>query len=67
MVLLHKRSEYTDDDINLFQHLMDDFLHKYVDATRCKVVTNYICLLGSDHIRYYMEIHHNLYKYSQQG
>jgi hypothetical protein len=30
-------------------------------------VTNYIHMLGSAHISYYMRRHGNLYKYSQQG
>jgi hypothetical protein len=30
-------------------------------------ITNYIHMLASGHIKYYMEIHWNLYKYSQQG
>jgi len=30
-------------------------------------VTNYIHMLSSGHIQYYMKIHRNLYKYSQQG
>jgi hypothetical protein len=30
-------------------------------------ITNYIHMLGSGHIKHYMTIHHNLYKYSQQG
>jgi hypothetical protein len=31
------------------------------------VVTNYIHMLGSGHVKYYMAVHCNLYKYSQQG
>lgn len=30
-------------------------------------MTNYIHMLGSSHISYYMKTHGNLYKYSQQG
>jgi hypothetical protein len=30
-------------------------------------VTNYIHMLSSGHIQYYMKIHRNLYKYPQQG
>ncbi len=30
-------------------------------------VTNYIHMLASGHIKYYMTVYWNLYKYSQQG
>ncbi len=30
-------------------------------------ITNYIHMLSSGHFKYYMEVHKNLYKYSQQG
>ena len=30
-------------------------------------ITNDIHMLGSGHVKYYMSIHRNLYKYSQQG
>jgi hypothetical protein len=28
---------------------------------------NYLHMLGSGHMKYYMEVHRNLYKFSQQG
>jgi hypothetical protein len=67
MQILRKRSDYTDDEINLFQDLMDDFFAKYVAETGVEGITNYIHMLGSGHIKYYMEVHRNLYKFSQQG
>ncbi len=67
MVILRKRSEYTDEDITRFQNLIDDFFQKYVSLTGSEGITNYIHMLGSGHIKYYMEQHRNLYKYSQQG
>ncbi len=67
MQILRKRSEYTDDEINLFQDLIDDFFQKYIKETGVEGMTNYIHMLGSGHIKYYMELHRNLYKFSQQG
>jgi hypothetical protein len=67
MQILRKRSEYTDDEINLFQDLIDDFFLKYIKETGVEGITNYIHMLGSGHIKYYMELHRNLYKFSQQG
>jgi hypothetical protein len=46
---------------------MDDFFEKYVSLTGCEGITNYIHMLGSSHVKYYMTIHRNLYKFSQQG
>jgi hypothetical protein len=67
MEILRKRSEYRDEDITLFQDLMDSFFEKYVSLCGCEGITNYIHMLGSGHIKYYMETHRNLYKFSQQG
>lgn len=67
MQILRKRSEYTDNDIEQFQYLIDNFFEKYVKETGCEGITNYIHMLASAHIKHYMVIHRNLYKYSQQG
>jgi hypothetical protein len=69
MKILRKRSEYTEDDIKNFQLKIDDFFAAYVEQSGAgkEGVTNYIHMLGSSHILYYMKTHGNLYKYSQQG
>jgi hypothetical protein len=56
-----------DGDIETFQNLIDSFFKSYVNETGCEGITNYICMLVTGHLKYYMEIHRNLYKYSQQG
>jgi hypothetical protein len=67
MQILRKRSDYTDNDIVTFQNLVDSFFRSYVNEFGNEGITNYIHMLASGHIKYYMEIHRNLYKYSQQG
>jgi len=69
MKILRKRSEFTEQDINNFQLKIDDFFRAYVEQSGAGTegVTNYIHMLGSSHISYYMKSHGNLYKYSQQG
>jgi hypothetical protein len=67
MEIVRKRSQYTDADIERFQDLIDVFFQEYINETGVEGITNYIHMLGSGHIRYYMEVHRNLYKYSQQG
>jgi hypothetical protein len=67
MEILRKKSDYTDADITAFQDHIDIFYEKYIKETGVEGITNYIHMLGSGHIKYYMETHRNLYKYSQQG
>jgi hypothetical protein len=68
MKILQKRSEYTEQDINNFP-LKIDFFTAYVEQSSAgkEGFSNYIHMLGSSHISYYMKSHGNLYKYSQQG
>ncbi len=69
MKFLRKCSDYTKDDITSFQLKIDDFFKAYVGQSGAgkEGVTNYLHMLGSSHIKYCMETHGNLYKYSQQG
>jgi hypothetical protein len=57
-VLLLKR-EYTDEDIESFQEKIDDFLITYVERFGAgkEGITNYIHILGSGHLKYYMTLH----------
>jgi hypothetical protein len=43
------------------------FSQEYIKIVGVEGITNYIHLLGSGHVKYYMQEHQNLYKYSQQG
>ena len=67
MEILRKRSDYTPADIEQFQDYIDVFFSEYIKETGAEGITNYIHMLGSGHVKYYMEVHKNLYKYSQQG
>jgi hypothetical protein len=70
MVILRQPGEYTDDDIINFQTKIDDFFTTYVETSGAgkEGITNYLDMLGSSHISYYMkQQHRNLYKSSQQG
>jgi hypothetical protein len=67
MEILRKQSDYTDKEIDLFQDLIDTFFEKYTSETGVEGITNYIHMLASGHTKYYMQMHRNLYKYSQQG
>jgi hypothetical protein len=67
--IVRKKSEYTEDEIEEFQDLIDDFFILYIDEAGggTEGVTNYLHMLASGHIKYYMTTHKNLYKFSQQG
>jgi hypothetical protein len=67
--ILWKRSAYTEDDICEFQLKINDFFVAHVEESGAgkEGVTNYIHMLGSGHVAYYMKAHGNLYKFSQQG
>jgi len=67
MELVRKRGEYTDEEIERFQDHIDVFFVEYMKETGVEGVTNYIHMLGSGHVKYYMAVQCNLYKYSQQG
>ena len=67
MEVLRKKSDYTNEEIEHFQDLIDDFFSKYIAEVGIEGITNYIHMLGSGHVMYYMNVHKNLYKYSQQG
>jgi hypothetical protein len=67
MEMLWKRNDYTAADIARFQDLVDSFFLQYITETGVEGITNYIHMLSSWHVKYYIEVHKNLYKYSQQG
>jgi hypothetical protein len=65
--LLRKPTTFTDDEIEEFQILIDDFYKRWIKLVGREGITNYIHMLGSGHIAYYLEKHRNLYKFSQQN
>ena len=69
MDILLMRSEYTDANIEEFQDKIDEFFIAYVERSGAgkEGVTNYIHMLASGHIKYFMQVHRYLYKFSQQG
>lgn len=69
LLILRQPQEYTDNDIETFQSKIDDFFTAYVETSGASKegITNYIHMLGSSHVAYYMKRHRNLYKFSQQG
>jgi hypothetical protein len=57
----------SEEDIALFQEHADDFFEDWIEVFGVEGVTNYIHLLGSGHMEYFLEKYGCLYLYSQQG
>ncbi len=57
----------SDDEQETFQDLIDDFFQIWIDLFSTEGMTNYIHLLGSGHILFFLQKYKCLYIYSQQG
>ena len=64
---LRKRSSFSDDEITQLQKDIDNWYHAWMYLTGLEGMTNYIHLLGSGHISYYLKKYRNLYRYSNQS
>lgn len=67
MKIVRKRSDDSDKDIEAFQSLIDSFFNKYLSETLVEEITNYIYMLASRHIKCYVQLHRNLYKYPSKA
>jgi hypothetical protein len=67
MALLTVNCELTEEEIDMFQDLVDDFFEKWLQIFGHEGVSNYIHLLSSGHINYFMKKYGCLYLYLQQG
>ncbi len=59
--------ELMNDEIEAFQVFVDDFFELWLDIFGTQGITNYIYMLGSGHIHYFLNQYKCLYFYSQQG
>jgi hypothetical protein len=65
--IMRQKSDFADDQIQLFQAIIDDFFQVWVRLYSYAGCTNYIHLLSSGHIAEYMFRWQNLHCFSQQG
>jgi len=67
IMMAQKREEFSDHEIDMFQNVADDFHIKQIVLHGHEGITNYIYMVGAGHITHYIHVHHNLYKFLQQG
>ena len=64
---LRKRSSFSDEKNTQLQKDIDVWHHDWMLLTGLEGMTNYIHLLGSGHISYYLKKYMNIYRYSNQS
>ncbi len=67
METTRKREDFSDQEIEDYHDLCLNFMDKWVKLAGAAHVTNYIHIIGSGHLIYFLQRFRNLYKYSQQG
>jgi RecA/RadA recombinase len=67
IVMVRQREDFTEDDIQEFSELCDDFYDAWIKLHDREGITNYIHMIGSGHVSYYLRRYKNLYRFSQQG
>jgi hypothetical protein len=67
METARKRETFTEGEIGEFQHLADEWFERWLALHGRDGLTNYIHMVASGHLSFYMREWGNLYKYSQQG
>jgi hypothetical protein len=67
MCILRSRQDLNDAEIEEYQQTTDNFFLTWIKTTGREGITNYIHMAGAGHIMYYLQLHRNLYKFSQQG
>jgi polyhydroxyalkanoate synthesis regulator protein len=67
MKILTTHRSLTEEEMERFQDKIDDFYETWIDLFGEEGITNYIHLLGSGHMLYFLKKYGCLYIYSQQG
>ena len=67
MELAKQHDDLTDENLDDFHKLSQEFMAAWVDVSPNRSVTNYIHMFGAGHMTYYLRRYGNLYRFSQQG
>jgi hypothetical protein len=65
LITLHRNIK--DEEKEHFQDLFDDFFQAWIELFSVDGISNYIHMLGSGHMLYFIKKYNCLYLYSQQG
>jgi len=61
MSITCKWENFTDDEIEDFQDLIDEWYYQYINLLGLEGITNYIHLLGAGHLHFYFKKLRSLY------
>jgi hypothetical protein len=67
MTKARQREDFSDEDIEFFEDLCDEFYENWIALNGQKGITNYFHMVGAGHLTYYLRHYRNLYRFSQQG
>jgi hypothetical protein len=67
MKFAFRHEDFSDDELEDFQDLIDEWFYLYVQLVGLPGITNYIHLLGAGHLYFYIKKWGSLYRYQQQG
>ncbi|CAB9529733.1 hypothetical protein SEMRO_2605_G332420.1 [Seminavis robusta] len=67
MAMARQKEDVTPNDLDSFHLMANRFMTQYVALFDGQGITNYIHMIGSGHLHYYLMRYGNLYKFSQQG
>jgi hypothetical protein len=59
--------DFSDEQIDAFQCVVDDFFHKWLNLIGYNGITNYMQMLGAGQIKYYLMKWRNLGRFQNQG
>ncbi len=62
-----KHEDFSDEDTEEFQDVVDDWCYHYVELLGIEGVSNYAHLLGAGHLYPYLKKWGNVYRFQQQG
>ena len=67
IIKLRNKEDFSDALIESFQLTADEFFASWMELHGRDGVTNYIHMIGSGHLHYFLERNRNLHRFSQQG
>jgi hypothetical protein len=67
MTQARQKEDFSDEDINRFEDMCDEFYESWIALNGQKGITNYFHMVGAGHLTYYLRHYRNLYRFSQQG